>query len=180
MIKKVLLAFLLALLLVGAYVQTRPATYTVTRSIQVSAPPAAVFAFANDFHQWTSWSPWAKIDPQMKETYSGKDSGLGAVYEWSGNDKAGAGKMVISESKPFERVAIDLTFTKPYESASVVTITVKPEGTGSAVNWTMTGANNFMLKALSAFVSMDQMVGGDFEKGLAKLKAVSEAAAGKK
>ncbi len=177
MIKKALIAFLLALLVVAAYVQTRPATYLVTRTTAIAVPPAAVFIFVNDFHNWTKWSPWAKLDPQMKETYEGPSSGVGAVYKWSGNDKAGEGVMTIAESKQDQSVAINLSFTKPYASSSVVKLEMSPEGAGSAVTWTMTGENNFLLKAMSVFVSMDQMVGADFEKGLTQLKSAAEAAA---
>ncbi len=179
MIKKVLLAFVLALIVVAAYVQTRPATYLVTRTTSIAMPPATVFGFVNDFHNWTQWSPWAKLDPQMKETYEGPASGVGAVYKWSGNDKAGAGVMTIVESKPGQSVSINLAFTKPYESSSVVKLEMSPEGAGSAVTWTMSGENNFLLKAMSTFVTMDQMVGKDFEKGLAQLKSAAEASAKK-
>jgi uncharacterized protein YndB with AHSA1/START domain len=175
--KKILLAFLVAVAIVLGLIVVQPATYTVTRSTTIAAPPQTVFAAINDFHKWESWSPWAKIDPAMKQTYSGPPSGTGAAYHWSGNDKAGEGTMTISESVPNDRVVIQLSFIRPYASSSVILLGVRPEGTGTAVTWTMTGQNNFALKAISLFSSMDKLVGRDFEKGLAQLKTLTESSA---
>jgi hypothetical protein len=178
MLKKILLAFFIAVGVVLGLIIVQPATYAVTRSTTIAAPPQVVFGQINDFHKWEAWSPWAKIDPAMKQTYSGAPEGPGASYHWSGNDKAGEGNMTIGESSPNERVLIELLFTRPYVSSSVIAFTVKPDGAGSAVTWNMTGRSNFALKAISLFSSMDKMVGPDFEKGLAQLKTVSETTAG--
>ncbi|MES1257809.1 MAG: SRPBCC family protein [Acidobacteriota bacterium] len=174
MFKKVLLAFVIAVGILLAMIALQPATYAVTRSATIAAPPAAVFGYVNDFHQWERWSPWAKIDPAMKQTYEGPAAGTGAVYKWSGDDKAGAGIMTIIDSRPNERVAIDLAFTRPYASTCVIALDIRPDGSGSMVTWNMTGRNNFALKAISLFSSMDKMVGPDFERGLAQLRSLAE------
>jgi hypothetical protein len=179
MFKKILLALLIAVGVVLGLIIVQPATYAVTRSTSIAAPPQVVFAQINNFHKWEAWSPWAKIDPAMKQTYSGTAEGPGASYHWSGNDKAGEGDMTIGESVPNERVLIQLAFTRPYVSSCVIAFTVKPDGAGSAVTWNMTGQNNFALKAISLFSSMDKMVGPDFEKGLSQLKTVAETTASK-
>lgn len=179
MLKKVLLAFVIAVMVLLALIAMQPAGYAVTRSTTIAAPPATVFGLVNDFHKWEGWSPWAAIDPGMKQTYEGAASGTGAVYKWSGNDKAGEGMMLITESRPDDHVGIDLSFTRPYVSSSVIGLSIKPEGNGSKVTWNMTGRNNFALKAISLFSSMDKMVGPDFERGLAQLKTLAESAGSK-
>jgi uncharacterized protein YndB with AHSA1/START domain len=176
MVKKVLigLAAVVAVLLVLIWRQ--PDNYTVVRSATIAAPPAEAFALVNDFHQWDKWSPWAKIDPNMKTTYSGPGSGKDAVYYWIGNNDVGEGRMTILDSTPNDRITIKLEFLKPFESNSITTFLFKPEGAGTNVSWEMAGDSNFMTKAMTLFASMDKMVGADFEKGLAQMKASAESA----
>lgn len=149
-------------------------TYTVERSETIDAPQARIYPQLADFHNWTSWSPWEDVDPELKRTYSGADSGTGAVYAWSGNRKAGQGRMTITEATEPSRVQIDLVFEKPFKARSDTVFTIQPEGSGSRVTWTMTGKKTLMTKVMGVFKSMDAMVGPDFEKGLSRLKAVSE------
>jgi hypothetical protein len=174
MLWKMLLAFLMALAIVGGLILIQPGTYSVTRSATIAAPASVLFSQVNDFHNWPGWSPWENIDPAMKRAYEGPASGVGSAYMWSGNDKAGAGKMIIRGSDPNERIGIQLAFTKPYASTSVIAFALKPEGAGTKVTWTMTGDNNFALKAISLFYGMDKVVGPDFERGLAQLKTLAE------
>jgi hypothetical protein len=176
MFKKILIAVVLIVVVFFIIVATRPANYTVTRSTAVAAPPETVFAQVNDLHKWEAWSPWAKLDPAMKQTYDGAEAGVGAIYSWSGNNDVGEGRMTITDSTPHERVGIKLEFLKPMASTCSTVFTFKPEGEQTTVTWTMTGTNNFIGKAFCMFMNMDKMVGGDFEKGLAQMKSVSEAA----
>lgn len=177
--KRIFISFLIALAMLVAVIEMQPSTYSVTRSAMISAPPAIVFENIDDFHKWQAWSPWANIDPGMKQAYSGPAAGVGAEYRWSGNERAGEGAMVITESRPNEHVGIELAFTRPYVSSSVISLGIQPQGSGSVVTWNMTGKNNFALKALAFFSSVDRMIGPDFERGLAQLKSVAEAATGK-
>ena len=128
----------------------------------------------NDLHKWGAWSPWAKLDPAMKETHEGAPAGTGAIYSWAGNSEVGEGRMMITESRPNELVRIKLEFLKPFAATNTTEFTFKPEGNQTAVTWDMTGEKNYISKAMCMFVSMDKMVGGDFEKGLVALKSVSE------
>ncbi|MDI9917330.1 SRPBCC family protein [Rhodococcus sp. IEGM 1379] len=148
--------------------------FLVERSTVVNADTSKIFALINDFHQWTQWSPWEGLDPAMQRTYAGPDSGVGASYAWSGNKKAGSGSMSITESVPNERVVLDLSFLKPFKAQNVTTFLLEPQGENVAVTWRMTGKKNFFFKAFGFIFSMDKMVGKDFEKGLAQLKAVAE------
>lgn len=174
MITKILigLAIIVAIVLVVAAMQ--PADFRLERSATISAPPATVFARVNDFHQWQAWSPWEKMDPALKRTYDGAPAGTGAVYGWVGNSKVGEGRMTITESRPNELVRIKLEFIKPFAATNDTEFTFKPEGRQTAVTWTMSGKNNYISKIFCLFMNMDKTVGGEFEKGLATLKALSE------
>lgn len=150
-------------------------TFTIERTTTIDAPAATVYGLLADFHQWDRWSPWEDIDPQMQRTFSGAESGEGAVYEWAGNRKAGAGRMEITDASEAAVVTIDLRFLKPFKAHNTTTFTLNEDGGTTAVSWTMTGAKTLMTKVMGIFKSMDAMIGPDFEKGLAQLKAAAEA-----
>ena len=175
--KKVLGFLLIIVVVLAIVIATRPATYRVERSTTITAPSDVVYANLVDFHRWGSWSPWEKLDPQMTRSYSGADSGVGAQYAWTGNDKVGEGRMTITEAALDQLVAIRLEFLKPWKSTSTAHFTLATEGDHTKVTWSMDGTHDSMGKAMSLVMNMDKMIGGDFEKGLANLKSVSEAQA---
>ena len=164
-------------LLLGAFIVVvwlQADDYRLTRSAVIAAPAAAVFAQVNDLRKWDDWSPWAKLDPNAKVTFSGPQSGPGATFQWSGNDKVGAGTMTITESKPNERVATRTNFIKPFARTSNSDFVFSAAGGQTDVIWTMSGKQNFIGKAMCLFVSMEKILGPDFEKGLAQLTQVME------
>jgi len=163
------------ILLLVILVAMQPGDFRVVRSASMGAPPADVFAQVNDLHKWEAWSPWAKIDPAMKQTYDGQPAGSGAIYSWNGNSQVGEGRMTITESRPSDLVRIKLEFMRPFAGTNDVEFTFKPEGNETVVTWSMAGTKNFILKAFGLFMSMDKMVGGMFEQGLAQMKTVVEA-----
>jgi hypothetical protein len=171
----ILAGFALALGLFALYVATRPAAFRITRSLVVGAPAAAIFPLINDFREWVKWSPWEKLDPNMKKTYDGAESGVGASYHWVG-DKSGEGKMTLTESVPDRRVVIDLRFIKPFPANNNTVFTLEPEGEGTRVTWTMDGQNSFIAKAFNVVMNMDKLVGKDFESGLAAMATAATAA----
>lgn len=180
MAKKVILG-VLALLVFGIVVLSvvvamQPAELKVTRSLDINAPTERIFEQVNDFHKWDAWSPWAKLDPNMKVTYTGPDSGVGASYAWSGNDEVGEGKMTIKNTHPPKYLAIDLEFIKPFEAKNLTQFEFKTMGEKTNVTWTMVGKKNFIMKAFCLVIDLDKAIGTDFEKGLAQLKTVSETA----
>jgi len=176
MLKKILIAVAVIIVLLIIVVAVQPSDFRVTRSTKIAAPADVVFAQVNDFHNWDAWSPWAKLDPNMKKTMEGAPSGPGAIYSWVGNDKVGEGRMTITESHPSDLVQIKLEFIKPFEGTNTAEFTLKPEGDQTAVTWSMYGKNNFIGKAFSLMMNMDKLIGGDFERGLAQMKTVAEAA----
>ena len=179
MLKKILLGILAALVVFSIFVALQPAHFRVARGTTISAPPPVVFSEVNDLHQWDNWSPWAKLDPQMKTTHAGATAGKGAVYTWSGNNTVGEVRMTIIESRPNELVRINLEFIKPFAATNTTDFTFKSDTGQTSVTWSMAGENNFFGKAMCLFMNMDKMVGGDFEKGLAALKSVAESKAQK-
>ena len=146
-------------------------TYTVERTTTIAAPPEEVYAAIIDFHEWRAWSPWEDLDPDLQRTYSGEESGVGSVYEWKGNRKAGEGRMEITETEVPSRIRVAVDFLKPFKSSSVSTFTLAPVDGGTDVAWTMVGPKTFMTKVMGIFKSMDSLIGKDFEKGLARLDA---------
>jgi hypothetical protein len=159
-----------------AIVATRPSEYRVARTATIAAPAPAVFAQVNDLHNWEAWSPWAKLDPAMKQTYEGAPAGPGAIYAWAGNNEVGEGRMTLTESRPSDLIRIKLEFLKPFAATSTAEFTFEPEGDRTVVTWSMAGEVNFMAKAVHLFMNMDRMIGDNFEKGLARMKSITEAA----
>lgn len=147
------------------------ANYEVRRTVTINADSSEVYDKIVNLHNWSSWSPWEGIDPSMTKTYDGPDSGVGSSYSWKGNRKVGEGNMTITDANQPGRVALDLQFLKPFKSQSETVFSLNPADTGTQVTWTMTGAHTVLSRIMSIFVSMDKMVGKDFEKGLAQLKA---------
>lgn len=160
----------IALLIVAAM---QPPTYHVERSTTIAAAPEKIQVLVTDFHKWSKWSPWASLDPNMKVTYAGAASGPGAVYEWQGNRKVGKGRMEILASQPTE-TEIKLDFLQPFESHNKTNFILEPQGQITRVTWTLDGPNTFTSKLVGIFVSMDRMVGKDFDTGLVNLKTTAE------
>jgi Polyketide cyclase / dehydrase and lipid transport len=179
MLKKILIGAAVVIAAFLAFVATRPAEYEVAREALIPAPAAVAYAQVADFHKWDAWSPWAKLDPQMKTSFEGTPGAVGSSQSWTGNKDVGTGKMTLLEAKPGELVRIKLEFVEPFADTADNTITFRPEGAGTRVRWSMAGVNNFMEKAMCVFMDMDAMIGKDFEKGLAQLGAVAQAEAAK-
>ena len=148
-------------------------TFRIARSATIAAPPARVAPYIQDFHAWEKWSPYEKLDPKMKKTFSGAERGVGATYAWEGNSKAGAGRMTIAAATP-QKISIALHFTKPMRSENTAEFTLEPDGAGTRVTWTMIGPKNLMMKLMGIFMNMDKMIGEAFKEGLEKLKELVE------
>jgi uncharacterized protein YndB with AHSA1/START domain len=170
-----ILVFLaLVLLLLFIIAARRPDEFAVRRTADIRAPADKVFGLINDFRQWPKWSPWEKLDPNLNRTLSGTESGRGSVYEWQGDKRVGAGRMEILDSVPHTRIDIKLSFLRPFKAENRTIFTITPVDGASRVLWEMTGTNNFMFKLMGLMMNMDKMVGGDFERGLAAMKAEAE------
>ena len=173
MLKKILIGLGVLIVIFLIVVVTRPADFRVERSATLAASPAALFAQVNDHHNFTAWNPFMKLDPNVKNTYSGPDSGVGAVCSWDGNSDIGAGSSTIIESKPGELIRMRMDWKRPMESVATVDFTFKPAGDKTVVTWAMYGQNGFMGKAVSLFMDCDKMCGPQFEQGLADLGKIA-------
>ena len=160
-------------------VAMRPSDFRVTRSAAIAARPEQVFPQVNELRNWEAWNPWGKMDPNCKMTYAGPPAGVGASYAWAGNNKVGEGRNTVTVSKPNQLVRFRLEFEKPMKATNTAEFTFEPEGDQTVVTWTMSGRNNFVGKVFGLIVDCDKMIGSQFENGLAQMKSLVEAGAGK-
>jgi uncharacterized protein YndB with AHSA1/START domain len=173
MLKKIAIGLAVVIVLILGLAATKPDTFAVQRVATIKAPPEKIMPLISDFHNWPAWSPWEKLDPNMQRTFSGAPSGRGAVYDWQGNSDVGRGRMEITDAVPAS-VTIKLDFMEPMAMSNVTQFALTPQGEQTTVTWNMNGPMPFISKVISVFVSMDRMVGKDFEKGLLQLKAAAE------
>jgi len=170
----IVIGFLILIAALLAFAATKPNSFRVQRTATLNAPREKIFPLLDDLHNWPTWSPWEKLDPDLKRTYSGAAKGKGAVYEWEGNRKAGQGRMEILQSSRPGKLVIQLDFLKPFEAHNTVEFTLEGKGGAADVTWAMYGPQPFVGKLMTVFFSMDRVVGNDFETGLANLKAIVE------
>ena len=168
----VVLAVAIAIVLILAAI--KPATFGVQRAIAMKAPAEKIFPLINDFHRWADWSPYENKDPAMKRSYSGAESGKGAVYGWEGNSNVGSGRMEILDASVPSKILIKLDFFKPFECHNTAEFTMLPQGDDAKLSWVMRGPAPFISKLMQVFMNLDHMVGKDFEVGLANLKRLTE------
>lgn len=168
----IILGILIAVVLILAAL--KPASFRYERSTHINAPPQKIYPLIEDFHKWGGWSPWEKLDPALKRTYSGPASGKGAVYEWQGNKQVGSGRMEILEAQPASMVVIKLDFISPFEAHNTAEFTLTPESGGTRVTWAMYGASPFVPRLMGVFFNMEKMMGKSFDQGLASMKALAE------
>lgn len=173
MFKKI--AIVLALLIVGVlvYAATQPDTFHFERTTTINASPEKVELLISDFRKWSEWSPWEKLDPQMKRTYSGTANGSGAIYEWSGDSNVGSGRMEILAASPTQ-VDIKLDFIEPMATSNTTKFVLTPNGNATNLVWSMDGPMPYLSKLMCVFVSMETLLAPDFERGLADLKTAAE------
>jgi uncharacterized protein YndB with AHSA1/START domain len=174
MLTKIAIGIVAIIAAVLLFATTRPDSFSVQRTATIKAPPEKIFPLINDFHSWAAWSPWEKLDPAMQRTHSGPPAGKGAAYAWVGNSKVGEGRMEILESTPSSKISIKLDFIEPFEGHNTADFTLQPQGDSTQVTWVMHGPAPYITKLMGIFVSMDSMIGKDFEAGLANMKAVAE------
>ena len=173
MLKKLAVGVVVVVVAVLVFAATKPDYMRFERSASVQAPPERIQPLITDFHNWRAWSPYETRDPALQRTFSGALSGKGAIYEWNGNNEVGQGRMEITESVP-TKVAIKLDFIRPFEGHNIAEFTLQPKGDSTIVTWAMHGPSSFIGKLMSVFVDVEEMVGKDFETGLANLKSIAE------
>jgi uncharacterized protein YndB with AHSA1/START domain len=174
MLKKIGIALVVLIAALLVYAATKPDTFRVERTALIKATPEKIFPFLSDFRKGEVWSPYEKKDPAMKRTFSGAASGKGSVYDFEGNKEVGTGRLEIIDSVPPSKVVIKLDMRKPFEGHNIIEYTLEPRGDSTNFTWAIHGPNSYLTKVICLFVSMDKMIGKDFEAGIANLKAVVE------
>lgn len=175
---RILLGLTALLLILGVVIALQPATFQVERSTTIAASRDVLYAEINNLPRFQDWSPWAKLDLNTRYNYEGPAIGPGASYTWVGNNQVGEGRMTITGNPAPDRILMRVEFRKPFASTNDVKFELEPLGPEKTrVTWIMFGKQNFLTKAFGLFMSMDKMVGGDFEKGLANLKGLAESGA---
>lgn len=174
MFKFIAIAAVVLIAAVLIYAATKPDDFRVVRSTTIKAPPEKIFPLISDLHAWGPWSPYEKRDPAMKRTFSGVESGVGAVYEWDGNSKVGAGRMEILDITEPTKIVIKLDFIRPFEGHNTAEFTLQAAADTTTVSWAMYGPASYISKLMGTFFNMDKMIGSDFEAGLASLKKITE------
>jgi Polyketide cyclase / dehydrase and lipid transport len=170
----ILILIALAVIVLLVLAARQPDNFSVSRRTIINAPASAIFSNVNNLHFWDAWSPWAKLDPNAKNSFEGPDEGVNAKMSWAGNNKVGVGSMTVIDSHPNDLIRFKLEFLKPMQATNTAEFSFKEDGSQTTVSWTMNGTNNFMGKIMSIFMNCDKMVGGQFEQGLASLKQVVE------
>ena len=166
MIELVAVLFVATLGAILTWASARPDTFRVQRTTTINAAPERIVRLIENFYIWRAWSPYEKLDHELKRNYSGASKGTGAVYAWEGA-KAGAGRMEILDSSQSE-VKIKLDFVKPFEGHNVAEFRLEPHGDTTNLTWAMHGRQPLLV------FNMDRLLGSDFEAGLRNLKAIAE------
>lgn len=173
--KKLAIAFALLAAGILVYAAFQPNTFVISRTVTINATPEKIYPYMSDFHKGDLWSPYERKDPAMKRTFSGPESGKGAVYEFAGDPKkVGTGRLEIIDVVPPTKIVLTLDLVEPMKGRNIVEYTLDLKGTTTNVTWSMRGTNNYLGKILCTFINVDKMVGSDFEAGLANLKALVE------
>ena len=171
--KKFLMALAAVIAVLVGITMLLPSKYSVERSVTMDAPAETIFAHVNDFKQWPNWMPWIQKDPNMALTFGEKTSGEGAWYSWtSENREVGNGKLSIVEVQPGSFIKTKLEFEG--QDPGYGTWTFEPSGEQTTVTWGMAGDMGMNPVGKVFAQLMDGMVGPDFEKGLASIKAITE------
>jgi hypothetical protein len=150
-----------------------PRTAHLERSISTDASPATVYGLVNGFQRFNEWSPWAKLDPNTRYTYSGPQTGVGARMDWaSANADVGSGSQEIIAAEPDRSVTNRLDFGMGKPSTAVIRL--DPEGAGTRITWSLDSDFSDSLLGRYFGLMLERLVGPDYERGLAQLKALAE------
>ena len=177
--KKVLVVVLIvAMVLFGAFfivAYMTPTAYAVEKEVTINKPKEEVFAYLKVLKNQNEWGPWYKRDPSIKQEFRGSDGQPGFVSSWKGSSESGEGEQEIKKIIEGQRIDTELRFKQPWESKADTYLTTESVGENQTkVKWGMTGEMPRPMNVLFLFMSMDQMIGKDYQEGLANLKTIME------
>lgn len=173
MVKKILIgigALIIVFIGVGLVL---PSKVEVARETVIEAPVTDVFAVVNRLDRFNEWSPWFEYDPQGDYRVEGPEAGVGQRLVWSSeHDSVGSGSQEIIESVENELVRTALDFGDM--GTATAAFTLQPEGEATRIAWSFESEMGVNPVGRYMGLMMDSWVGGDYERGLAKLKALVE------
>ena len=152
----------------------KPDHFHVQRDTLIRARPSSIFPYLDDFHLGQAWSPFEKKDPDMARRFFGAESGTGAGYAWSGDNRVGEGQIVVTASVPDSKVVLQLDMVRPIKASNVVEYRLEPHGAETRMIWSMHGKQPFMARVMTLFIDCDGMLQREFDQGLAGLKRIVE------
>ncbi len=166
----IVLSVLALLLLVGLFL---PGQYRVERSLAIRAKAEAVYPYLAGLRTWPEWTVWnQEVDPGVKFTYESPDTGAGAVYRWEG-PKLGRGLLRLTRAETNKGVWYDLDFDNG-DRLSTGSLTLDETPEGARVTWVNEGELGRSPFSRYAGLFLERIIGPDFDKGLANLKAKVE------
>lgn len=173
-ILKVLL-IIIVLAVVGVLIAglIMPKDYEVNRTVAIEADARIVSDHIKSLENMQAWSPWADYDTNMVVSYEGPNGAVGSKSSWSGNEDVGSGSQEVTLITP-ERIELKLVFVTPFPDSCDVYFDILEKDDVTSVTWGIKGHMAFPMNAMALFMSMDDMMGKDFEKGLSQLKEKAE------
>lgn len=174
MARKIIFGAAIALILFLGFVSTRESKFHYERSGLINAPAEKIFPYLSTFKLGSEWSPYEKIDPNMKKNIVGTDGQVGTVMNFDGNSEAGSGSLEFLKIVPNDSVQIKLVMTKPLPADNLIEYKLTPEGSGTRFTWSMSGDGGFVGKLMTLLIDCEKMVGDQFNQGIANLKTLVE------
>jgi hypothetical protein len=174
MILKIALSVLLVVVALLLFAATKPNSFRVQRSITIHASQEKVFSLINDLHSWDSWSEDNAGNGTVQKIHSGPASGVGAAAEWNGSGRAGAAKMLITESVAPSKVSVEVDWLKPFVAHNLNEFTIQAQGDDTQLTWSILTSNQYAMKLVGVFFDIESQFGQHMESGLKNLKSVAE------
>jgi len=169
----ILLSIFLLLLVISFFL---PDKVHIERAITIKTKASVPYNLVNNLKVWQKWSPWYAYDTAVVQEFSEFAEGEGSWYSWKSN-VVGNGKLTILTSKPNEliKTKLDLgdmgiNYATFYfsESNNEVKVVWTLDSEGEGMPWYFIPASKYFN------LFLDDVLGKDYEKGLKKLKEISE------
>lgn len=174
MLFKIALSVLVVIVALLLFAAIKPNSFRVQRSIAIHTSQEEVFSLINDLHSWDAWSDDSGGGGTVQKTYTGPASGVGAAAEWNGSGRAGAAKMLITESVVPSKVSVQVDWIKPFRAHNLNEFTIHAQGDDTQVTWSIQASNLYAMKLIGIFVNIESQFGQHMESGLNNLKRAVE------
>ena len=172
-VKRIVIGLVAILVVLIAFAYVLPRHAAVVRSIDVAATPSAVYPIVSDLRRFNEWSPWRDLDSATVYIFTGPADGVGQTMNWTSKDpRVGTGKQSITRLDPLKEVEMNLDFGA--QGGAIARIALAPNGGATTVTWGFDSDLGFNPLARYFGLFFERWIGPDYEKGLAKLKALAE------